>query len=209
MSDNYRVPGEDNPLGFMLNEAFEGVLRGLMVCLPGRVMAFDPETQQAQVQCGIRQIINDQPTTMPVIENVPVQFAGDSQWYFWHQITPGETEGLIHFSQRAVETWINSGGVTTPVDFRMFNAADAFFAPGFRSEPGAIPSFTNDGCGMSSYDGSTSVHLTSGHIEMSADSVNISSSTLTHNGTNVGDTHIHPQPADSDGNSQEDTGPPQ
>lgn len=209
MSDNYREPGNDNPLGFMLDEAFNGVLRGLMVCLPGRVMAFDPSTQLAQVQCGIRRIINGQPATIAVIENVPVQFSGDGEWYLWHQITPGETEGLLHFSQRAVDTWINSGGVTTPVDFRMFSAQDAFFAPGYRSRPGAITGFTNEGCGLSSYDGATRVHLTSGNVEITAGSVNIASSSLTHNGTNIGETHVHPQGNDSDNDSQQDTGGPQ
>lgn len=208
---DYRRASPDNPFSYMLGESFDGVLRGLMVCLPGRIMAFDEATQRAQVQCGIRRLVDGQPTTIPVIQNVTVCFPGNNGWYLWHEITPGSTEGLVHFSQRAVDTWINSGGVTTPVDFRMFSEQDAFFAPGFRSQPGAIPGFVNDGMGMSSYDGSTRVSLTSGEVKLEAggQTLTLNGGGLKHNGTDVGDTHTHPQGDDSDGNSQQNTEPPQ
>jgi hypothetical protein len=202
----------------MLNEAFNGHLRGLMVCMPGRIMAFDPETQRAQVQCGIRRLINGTPVTIPIITGVPVQFGGDNEWFFYHQITPGQTEGLIHFSQRAVDTWVNSGGVTTPVDFRMFSAKDAMFSPGYRSEPGAIPGFVNDGCGLSNYAGNVKLQLSESGVTVTVGSsvltidengMNFNGSSFTHNGTNVGDTHVHPQDNDSDNNSQQPTGGPQ
>lgn len=194
MSENYREPDSESPFTFMLDEALNGQLRGLMVALPGRIMAFDAETQRAQVQCGIRRIVNGVPTTIPVITGVPVQFSGDNAWYFYHQITPGETEGLIHFSQRAADTWINSGGVTTPVDFRMFSAADAFFAPGYRSSPGAIPNFVNEGCGLSNYTGSVKLQLTDGGITATVGDqvLTLDASGLKHNGVNIGDTHTHP-----------------
>lgn len=202
----------------MLEEALNGQLRGLMVSLPGRIMAFDTATQRAQVQCGIRRIINGTPATIPVITGVPVQFSGDNEWYFYHQITPGETEGLVHFSQRAIDTWMNSGGVQTPVDFRMFSAKDAMFSPGYRSEPGAIPNFINNGCGLSNYTGSVKLQLTNDSITATVGSTvltldengfNVNGTSFTHNGTNVGDTHVHPQANDSGGNSEQDTGGPQ
>ena len=57
----------------------------------------------------------------------------------------------------------------------------------------------------------------SGEIEVSADMITfnikssfaINSATLTHNGVNVGDTHVHTQGADSAGNIQQNTGVPQ
>ena len=116
------------------------------------------------------------------------------------------------------ETWINSGGVTTPVDFRMFNASDAFFAPGYRSGPGAIPNFVNDGCGLSNYTGSVKLQLTDSGITATVGSTvltldesgfNVNGTNFTHNGTNVGDTHVHPQANDSGGDSEQPTGGPQ
>lgn len=197
-----------SPFNDLVNDAITSRLRGLMVCLPGKVVAFDPETQMAQVECGIQKRINGVFRTIPVIDNVRVQFAGDGEWYCWHQIKPG-TEGLIHFSQRAVDTWNDQGGPVAPHELRMFSAEDAYFVPGIRSTPRIIPGFVNEGVGMSSYDGATRVHLAPGSITLTATHVAIHSQTLTHNGTNVGDTHVHPQGPDSAGNSQQNTEPPQ
>lgn len=197
-----------NPFTPLIKDAIHTSLRNLMVCLPGKVIAFDPSTQMAQVECGIQKRINGVFRTIPVIDSVRVQFAGDSEWYFWHEVKPG-TEGLIHFSQRAVDTWNDQGGPVAPHELRMFSAEDAYFVPGIRSTPRIIPGFVNEGVGMSSYDGATRIHLAPGSITLTATNVAINSQTLTHNGTNVGDTHVHPQSPDSAGNSQQNTEPPQ
>lgn len=198
-----------SPFLDMINDAVTSKLRGLMICLPGKVVAFDPSSQMAQVECGIQKRINGVFRTIPVIDNVRVQFAGDGEWYCWHQIKPG-TEGLIHFSQRAVDTWNDQGGPVAPHELRMFSAEDAYFVPGIRSAPRLIPGFVNEGVGLSSYDGATRLHLTPGKIslkaaviEMDADSITQTASTvtvtadvategaLTNNGVNVGSTHRH------------------
>ncbi len=159
-------PGDQNPFTFMLEQALDSLLRQAMFTLPGRVTAFDPATQLASVECGIQRVVNGRGMTIPVIENVPVCFAGDNQWYFFHQITPGETEGLIHFSQRAIDTWIDQGGPVAPHDLRILSEKDAFFVPGVRSQPGAIPNFKNDGAGLSDYDGTNYLHFkASGDVE--------------------------------------------
>jgi hypothetical protein len=199
----------NSPFLDMINEAINAQLRNLMVCLPGKVVSFDPETQMAQVECGIQKRINSVFRTIPVIDNVRVQFAGDGEWYFWHQVGPG-TEGLIHFSQRAVDTWNDQGGPVAPHELRMFSAEDAYFVPGIRSTPRLIPAFVNEGVGIGSYDGATRLHLTPGQIKWEAggQTLTLDSAGLKHNGTSVGDTHVHPQAPDSAGNAQQDTDPP-
>ena len=189
---NYREPGSDNPLTTLLEQVGSSQLRNLMICLPGIVTAFDSARQRAQIQVAINRVVNGEPVSMPVIENVPVQFSGDGEWYMWHQITPAQTEGLIHFSQRAIDTWIEQGGITTPVDYRIFSAKDAFFAPGYRSNAAPISGFMNEGCGMSNYSGSTRIHLTNQGVNIKGGAVNIESGSLTHNGVNVGQDHVHP-----------------
>ena len=57
-------------------------------------------------------------------------------------------------------------------------------------------------------DGAVTIQ-TAGNVVIAGDNVDIQSNTLTHNGTNIGETHIHPQGNDSDGNNEQDTGPPQ
>lgn len=161
--------GRQNPLTNAITQAIDIALRQAMFCLPGKITGFDPVTQLAQIECGIQRIVSGEPRTIAVIEGVPVQFAGDGQWYFWHQITPGETEGLIHFGQRAIDTWIDQGGPVAPHDRRILSADDAFFVPGVRSRPGAIPNFKNEGAGLGSYDQNTFIHAkSSGDVDITA-----------------------------------------
>jgi len=47
------------------------------------------------------------------------------------------------------------------------------------------------------------------NITMTAVNVEVTSTTITHNGTNIGDDHVHPQANDSGGNTEQDTGGPQ
>jgi len=48
-----------------------------------------------------------------------------------------------------------------------------------------------------------------GNAKISAVNVEIISTTMTHNGVNIGGDHTHPQANDSDGDTQQDTGGPQ
>lgn len=170
-------PGEQNPLTYLLREAFDSLVRQMMVCLPGKVLTFNPDDQTAQVECGIQRLVNGRGVTIPPIERVPVHFPGNGQWYVWHEITPG-TEGLIHFSQRAIDTWLEQGGPVAPHDTRMFAAADAFFVPGVRSRPGKIPGFKNEGVGLSDYAGETFIHLTPGAIAIKTGALTIEADSI-------------------------------
>lgn len=205
---------QKTPFSDFFKHAIEQRLRGLMICLPGKVVSFDPGSQMAQVECGIQRRINGQFRTIPIISNVRVQFTGDGEWYFWHQIKPG-TEGLIHFSQRAIDTWNDQGGPVAPHELRIFSVEDAFFVPGIRSSRGLIPNFDNSGVGMSSYDGSTRIHLSPGKISMKASVVDIDADTLnikadtattgklTNNGKDVGSGHKHKDTQPGNGTSGE------
>jgi len=179
----------------MLTHGVDQIMRQMMFCLPGRITAFDSETQLAQVECGIKRLIKDQEAeTIPVIDNVPVRFSGDSAWFFYHQITPGETEGLIHFSQRAIDTWLDQGGPVAPHERRMLSEEDAFFSPGYRSKPGAIPSLPTEGAGLANYDDNVSIKADDNGITLTvgAQVLILSATGLTHNGVNIGATHTHP-----------------
>lgn len=208
-------PGTLNPFTRMLQEAFENMMRSIMFCLPGYIVSFDSETQLAQVQCSIEKVLigKDSSIKIPVIDNVPVHFSGSNGWYYWHEIQPG-CEGLIIFSQRALDTWIETGNVSVPHDLRMFSEKDAQFIPGFRTKPGAIPNFKNEGMGMSDYSGNSFIHIKEGSIDIETTTLNINADinhtgdrdqvgnsdvngnvsnngTLENNGVDVGSTHTH------------------
>ena len=154
-------PGDQNPFTYMMDQVLDSWVRQLMFTLPGRIVSFDSETQIAQVEAGIQRVVQGTGMTIPVIEGVPVCFPGDGEYFFLHQITDGETEGLLHFSQRAIDTWVDQGGPIPPHDLRVLSESDCFFEPGYRSRPGAITGFRNDGAGVGNYAGDQFLHLKS------------------------------------------------
>lgn len=199
-------PGTKNPFTAMILAAFESLPRSMMISLPGHVVSFDAGSQTAQVQCGIQKIANGKGVDITVIEGVPVSFSGSGEWYVFHEVPPG-TEGIITFSHRAIDLWVERGGTVKPHDLRMFHTNDAMFSPGIRSKPNAVPNLPESGIGMSNYSGDVRIHLDNsgssvtgnldleGDLEVNGDVEIIgnfsSTGTVTNNSVNIGSTHIH------------------
>lgn len=184
---------DTNPFLTMLLQLRPQLLWDLMFCLPGKVTGYDPDLQRAIVEIGIQRHEGEGVfSTLPEIKHVPVQFSGTANWSVFHELPEG-TEGLIHFSQRSVDYWIEQGGPVRPLDARMFDATDAFFAPGYRSRATCISGLPTDGIGMSNASGSVRLHLSDGGINLKVGSqtLALSSDGLTHNGKNIGSTHKH------------------
>jgi hypothetical protein len=183
----------DNPLQELLLPLRRNILAGMMVGLPGKVMAYDAESQRAQIQCGIQKHTgNGEFITLPVIDGVPVKFAGSAGWSFFHEVPVG-TEGFIHFSQRSIDNWLDRGGPVPPSDSRLFNMTDAFFSPGYRSTATAIEGLPSSGIGLTCVGGDIMVHLTDSGIKLVAGGqvLELSDAGLFHNGKNIGSTHTH------------------
>ncbi|QJU39669.1 Gp138 family membrane-puncturing spike protein [Serratia marcescens] len=184
---------DSNPFLTMLKGLRPRLLWDLMICLPGKVIDYDPDLQRAVVECGIqRHEGNGEFKTLPEIRHVPVQFSGSADWSVFHELPEG-TEGLIHFSQRAVDYWLEQGGPVRPLDARMFDATDAFFAPGYRSRATCISGLPTEGIGMSNASGTVRFHLTDAGAELmvGGQKLSLSPEGLRHNGVNIGATHTH------------------
>ncbi|WP_315707394.1 Gp138 family membrane-puncturing spike protein [Brenneria uluponensis] len=182
-----------NPLFSAIQSAGMEMVGGLMIGMPGHVVAYYPSTQRAQIECGIqRQMSDGTVQTLPLLVNVPVQFPGSADWSVFHEL-PAGTEGYIHFSQRSVDAWLDMGGPAPPTGPEMFSASDAFFSPGYRSLKTAIPDLPTSGIGMSNSAGTVTIHLTDKGVRLTADgqTLELTSSGLVHNGTNIGSDHIH------------------
>lgn len=124
--------------------AFRELMKGVATGIPGYIIAFDPKTQRAQVQIGVQRVdVNDAAFDPPPIIDVPVAFAGDD-YVLEYEIKEG-CEGLVHFSQRCVDGWKNTGGIAANPLGRFHSLQDAFFMPGYRSLGNVIPNFGNDG----------------------------------------------------------------
>ncbi len=191
---------DSNPLYSALMAMKPFLMRDLMIGMPGQVLSYAPDTQRAVIECGIQRHTGEGNfRTIDPIEGVPVQFAGSADWTVFHEL-PAGTEGFISFSQRAIDHWLNAGGPAMPFDARMFNASDAFFAPGYRSMKTVIPGLPTEGIGMSNRAGDVLLHLTAGKaslvagessLTITSGAVDISSPSLTHNGVNIGAAHVH------------------
>lgn len=134
---------KSSPLTKPIQVGVDSYMKSSFFCVPGAVKDFDHETQLASVQIGIMKQTEDGYKEHDILINVPVGFAG-CDVVFGHSIKPG-CEGMIHFSQRDSDAWINQGGVVEPITKRKFSMSDAFFTPNFRSIPNAIKNFKNDG----------------------------------------------------------------
>ena len=160
-----------SPLTRPIQIGVDSYLKAKFFCIPGHVVDFNPDDQMATVQIGIEKHTPEGFEAHPEIIMVPVGFSGDDV-VFGHKISPGN-EGLIHFSQRGVDNWINSGGVVPPSTMRKFDISDAFFEPRFRSLPNVIKGFKNDGAWMATKDGSHYFHLKSdGSIDVNVTDTN-------------------------------------
>ena len=191
----------------MIRTVFRELLKDVCTCVPGHVLAFDQGRQLAQVQVGIQRVdINNASFTVPPIIEVPVCFPG-GDFAMEYQIDPG-CEGLIHFSQRCVDGWLQSGGVAANPIGRFHNLQDALFMPGYRSLPNVLPDFQNNGIRLRNEtgdqfawlknDGSIAVENAAGHIRIAADgTVTINGATITPAGDVVSatgvslSTHVH------------------
>ena len=137
-----------------LQEIFREIAKDLGTSIAGHILAFDADRQLAQVQIGVssrdrkgNEIIPD-----PIIE-CPVQFSGGGGWSFEHKLVAGD-EGLIIFSQRCLDGWIQTGGVANNPIARFHDKQDACFIPGVRSKPNAIKDFQNNGIRLRNADAS-------------------------------------------------------
>lgn len=132
------------PLNTVIDAAMRGALMDTFTSVPGHVIAFNAATQRAQVQIGIQRVDIDGVTfNIPPIVDVPVSFPGDD-YVLEYQIDPG-CEGDIHFSQRCMDAWKQTGGIAANPVARFHNKQDAKFIPGIRSLMNAISNFSNNG----------------------------------------------------------------
>jgi hypothetical protein len=143
----------------LLQEANRQQMMSVGTSTPGYVETFDPVTQLARLQIGIVRVRTDGTTynPAPIIE-CPVQFSGGGGFAVEHQIDSGD-EGIIIFSQRCIDAWVETGGIAENPILRFHDFADAYFIPGIRAKPNAIQAFSNDGIRLRNAAGDSFIHL--------------------------------------------------
>ncbi|MGL5726396.1 MAG: Gp138 family membrane-puncturing spike protein [Plesiomonas sp.] len=139
--------------------AFRELAKEVYTCIPGYLLAYDPATQRAQVQIGVQRVdINGSAFTPPVIVDVPVSIYGSDSHFVEVEFQPG-CEGMIHFSQRCIDGWKQTGKVGVNPIARFHHAKDATFIPGVRSLAGKITGYANNGVRLRNKSGDSYVWL--------------------------------------------------
>lgn len=156
-------------------------LKGVNTAIPGYVLKFDPSTQLAELQISIERVdLNGNSEKWSPIIQCPVHFAG-GKFVLEHQIDIGD-EGLIIFSQRCIDAWVDQGGVAPQSRVQYHDMNDAMFIPGVRSQPKKITNFENNGIKLRNEDGSNFIHLKNdGTAEITITSLTINGQII-HNG---------------------------
>lgn len=129
----------------LMKRSFTEMMKDIGTSIPGHILAFDSATQLAQLQIGIVRVDVDGKTFKPppLIE-CPVYVPGGSEFFVETQIDPGD-EGIIIFSQRCIDAWVDTGGVANNPILRFHDFSDAYFLPGMRSQPNKISGHANNG----------------------------------------------------------------
>jgi len=205
----------------MLDMAFKTNIAKIYTSMPATLITYDPDTQRAQIQLGIKRRQKGVWGDLSVLTDVPVDFPGSKNWAFFHELSNGD-EGWAHFSQRCIDEWLSGGGSVQPGSLRMFDKTDACFKPGVRSSKTAFAPMPNTGAGLTNKAGTVSIKATDSAIDLVIGSTSIvstgssitmtvggqtlvlSSAGLLHNGVNIGQTHTHSGVQSGNGTS----GPP-
>lgn len=162
----------------LLDWHFDERMKTVFTSIPAHVVGFDPASQLAQIELGIRRVdIDGASHVPPPIIDCPVLFPGD-KFAVEMQIDVG-CEGLAVFSQRCIDGWLNTGGTADNPLRRYHDMQDAFFIPGMRPLPSVLPSFQNNGIRLRNFsgnhwvwlknDGTITIENGSGHIRMAPD----------------------------------------
>lgn len=133
-------------LAQLIQDAVRTGILDINVCLPARIETYDAELQKANVMPLLKKkyVDQDEPTALPVISNVPVQWysANDGAAFIHLPLIIGDL-GMIVFSQRSLDIWLSGEGeIINPNDPRMCDISDAIFIAGVRPFKKALQGIT-------------------------------------------------------------------
>lgn len=181
-----------------LKTLVEGELASTWTAMPGVIDSFDPETITAVVRIAIKANQHKSDGSIAQIEikplcDVPVILPRGGGCVLTFPIKQGD-EVLVVFASRCIDAWWQSGGVQAQAEFRMHDLSDGFAIPGPFSQVTKIAGFSADSVQLRTDDGEAYVDLnpTTKKLRLvSPVAVEIESPSFTHNGVNVGSTHVH------------------
>lgn len=118
----------------IISEAMASMLIDVHVALPGKVESYDPLTQTASIELGLKRTLPKDDGTyttekMPVLANVPVAFSRASGMAITLPVEPGDT-GLVVFCEQSIDQWRALGSVSSPGEIGRHTLSGGVFFPG-------------------------------------------------------------------------------
>lgn len=159
------VQNERERLEVALLDIISSYLAGhLNTVMPGQIVSFDNTEGTATIQPCFQRVYadRDDPETLPPIEDVPVFFFGSGDRW---QTVELEVDSyvLLVFSQRALATWFEQGGIVDPTQSRKFHLSDAIALAGLNPVIDALDNgITPNAIEMRSRDGEHHIRLVQG-----------------------------------------------
>ena len=102
-----------------LKEFVDRAFLKLNTAIPGNIVEFDETTQTASIQPGVQMKLNidgvEQFLNYPLLINVPICMPMNQSWGITFPINTGDPCLLI-FAQRAIDNWVERGGIQPPED---------------------------------------------------------------------------------------------
>lgn len=118
----------------LLSEAFanlkENIFTDLNVCLPAQIDSFDYATGKAQIKIPlVKRFRNGETTNYPAFSDVPVLWPSSKGFGIRWPLSNGDS-GILLFSDRSMDKWIEDGEIGVPDSRRKHAFSDAIFIPG-------------------------------------------------------------------------------
>jgi hypothetical protein len=154
-------------LSGVIDKGVESRLRDVHVACPGRIVRYDADKQQADVQPLVQVVyLNEagdrQVESLPVVPNVPVIFPGAGGFRITFPVTAGDEDGdtcLLIFSESSLDRWLDQGGgPLDPQDDRRFHLSDGVAVLGLRDYAHALASAPVDRMTLGKDDG-PAIHI--------------------------------------------------
>jgi hypothetical protein len=121
-------------INLLIKQIVRSLISDIHTHLPAQVVSYNSLTNTCSVQPCINRIRTDDPKNMstvswPPLEDVPVKQFGSGKCLFSVAPQVG-SYGILHISERTIETWLAKGGVVDPNSTRKFDLSDSVFDPG-------------------------------------------------------------------------------
>lgn len=186
--------------------------------LPAKIIAYDRLKNRASVQPLVRVITTSNPTigiARAQIMSVPVLQIGGGGFVLNFNLKAGDL-GWIKANDRDISIFLQGYSDSVPNTLRKHNFADAVFIPDVM-RGWTIAGEDAENAVLQSLDGNTKISLGAEQMKLKVgatemvltnDGIDITAGHVKHGGITIGNNHIHSQGADSDGDSEQDTGVP-